>query len=66
MYVTNVTVLRGDRGLTEVTSYDILEAVLGVHGLVNGKSSERLKVLQKIEHILHLHNLTIFNLYFCQ
>ena len=27
MYVTNVTVLRGDRGLTEVTPYDILEAV---------------------------------------
>ena len=36
MYVTNVTVLRGDRGLTEITSNDILEAVLGVHGLVNG------------------------------
>ena len=34
MYVTNVTVLRGDRGLTEVTSYDILEAVHRVlHGL---------------------------------
>ena len=32
MYVTNVTVLRGDRGLTEVTSYDILEAVHRVHG----------------------------------
>ena len=27
MYVTNVTVLRGDRGLTEVTLYDILEAI---------------------------------------
>ena len=35
MYVTNVTVLRGDRGLTEVTAYDILEAVHRVlHGLV--------------------------------
>ena len=33
MYVTNFTVLRGDRGLTEVTPYDILEAELGVHDL---------------------------------
>ena len=33
MYVTNVTVLRGERGLTEVTPYDILEAVLEVHDL---------------------------------
>ena len=32
MYVTNVTVLRGDRGVTEVTPYDILEAVHRVHG----------------------------------
>ena len=31
-YVTKFTVLRGDRGLTEVTTYDIIEAVLGVHG----------------------------------
>ena len=31
MYVTNVTVLKGDRGLTEVTTYDILKAV-SVHG----------------------------------
>ena len=30
MFVTNVTVLRGDRGLTEVTPYDILEAL--IHG----------------------------------
>ena len=27
MYVTNVTMLRGDRGLAEVTTYDILVAV---------------------------------------
>ena len=33
MYVANVTVLNGDRGLTEVTPYDIMEAVLGVHGM---------------------------------
>ena len=26
MYVTNVTVLRGNRGFTKVTLYDILEA----------------------------------------
>ena len=31
MYVTMFTVFRGDRGLTEVTPYDILEAELGVH-----------------------------------
>ena len=38
MYVTNVTVLRGDRGLTEVTPYDILEAVHRVlHGQANGE-----------------------------
>ena len=36
MYVTNVTVLRGDRGLTEVTSYDILEAV---HRVLHGQAS---------------------------
>ena len=37
MYVTNVTVLRGDRGLTEVTPYDILEAVHRVfHGQASG------------------------------
>lgn len=28
MYVTNVTVLKRDRGLTEVTTYDILEAYM--------------------------------------
>ena len=35
MYVTNVTVLRGDRGLTEVTCtpYDILETKFRLHGL---------------------------------
>ena len=33
MYVTNVTVLRGERYLTEVTAYDILEAVHRVHDL---------------------------------
>ena len=27
MYVTKFTVLRGNRGLTEITPYDILEAV---------------------------------------
>ena len=37
MYVTNVTVLKGDRGLTEVTPYDILEAALGFHGLANAE-----------------------------
>ena len=31
VYVTNVTVLKGGRGLTEVTPYDILEAVHRVH-----------------------------------
>ena len=36
MYVTNVTVLRGDRGLTEVTPYDILEAV---HRVLHGQAS---------------------------
>ena len=35
MYVTNVTVLRGDRGLTDLTPYDILEAVYRVHGQVS-------------------------------
>ena len=30
MYVTKFTVLRGDRGLTEVTSDDILEALVHV------------------------------------
>ena len=39
MYVTNVTVLRGDRGLTEVTPYDILEAV---HRVLHGQASEQL------------------------
>ena len=34
MYVANVTVLRGDRGLTVVTTHDVLETVFGVHGLV--------------------------------
>ena len=33
MYVANVTVLRGDRGLTVVTSHNVLETVFGVHGL---------------------------------
>ena len=38
MYVTNVTVLRGDKGLTEVTPYDILEAVRRVlHGQASGQ-----------------------------
>ena len=37
MYVTKFTVLRGDRGLTEVTPYDILKAVLGV---LHGQTSE--------------------------
>ena len=32
MYMTKVTVLRGDRGITEITPYDILEAVHRVHG----------------------------------
>ena len=36
MYVTNVTVLRGDRSLTEVTPYDILEAV---HRVLHGQAS---------------------------
>ena len=36
MYVTNVTVLRGDRGFTEVTPYDILEAV---HRVLHGQAS---------------------------
>ena len=36
MYMTNITVIRGDRGLTEVTPYDILEAVHRVHGLTGG------------------------------
>ena len=35
MYVTNVTVLRGDRGLTEVTPYGILEAV---HKVLHGQA----------------------------
>ena len=35
MYVTNVTVLRGGRGLTEVTPYDILEAV---HRVLHGQA----------------------------
>lgn len=30
-YVTNVTVLKGDRGLKEVTLYDIQEAYPGYH-----------------------------------
>ena len=36
MYVTNVTMLRRDRGLTEVTPYDILEAV---HRVLHGQAS---------------------------
>lgn len=32
MYVTNVTVLCGDYGFTDITSYDILEVALGIHG----------------------------------
>ena len=36
LYVTNVTVLREDRDLTEVTTYDILEA------LVHGQASQQL------------------------
>ena len=36
MHVTNVTVLRGDRGLTEVTPYDILVAV---HRVLHGQAS---------------------------
>ena len=40
MYVTNVTVLRGDRGLTEVTPYDILEAA--VHRALHGQASGQL------------------------
>ena len=36
MYVTNVTVLRGERGLTEVTAYDILEAV---HRVLHAQAS---------------------------
>ena len=41
MYVTNVTVFRGDRVFTEVTPYDILEAV---HSQVNG-----LLLLERLE-----------------
>ena len=36
MYVTNVTVLRGDGVLTQITSDDILEAVYRVHGQAGG------------------------------
>ena len=36
MYVTKFTVLRGDRGRTDVTPYDILEG-LGVHGQASGQ-----------------------------
>ena len=43
MYVTNVTVLRGDRGLTEVTPYDILEAV---HRVLHGQASRFLVVME--------------------
>ena len=31
MYVTNSTLLRRDRGLTEAMSYNVLEGVLGVY-----------------------------------
>ena len=55
MYVTNVTVLRGDRGLTEVTPYDILEAV---HRVLHGQASgllllEAEKLTKKIRYLLH-------------
>ena len=43
MYVTNVTVLKGDRGLTDVTAYDILEAV---HRVLHGQASRLLVVLE--------------------
>ena len=43
MYVTYVTVLRGNRGLTEVTPYDILEAV---HRVFHGQASMLLVVME--------------------
>ena len=59
MYVTNVTVLKGDRGLTEVTTYDILKAVR-VHSqacrllLLEMLKSKKLTVL-KINAMRKLH-----------
>ena len=48
MYMTNVTMLRRNRGLTDVTPYDILEAVLGVHGQASSSLLlERLKNQQQ-------------------
>ena len=54
MYVTNVTVPRGDRGLTKVTPYGILEAE---HRVIHGQVSRLLMQLQR----LMLKNRNIFN-----
>ena len=50
MYVTNVTVLRGDRSLTSVTPCDMLETVRGVHGYIVIVDEDALKLTEK--HIL--------------
>ena len=66
MYLTNVTVLRGDRGLTEVTLYDILEAVNRVHGqgcrllLLEMLKSKKLTVL-KIYAMRKLHKTKFYS-----
>ena len=35
MFVTNVTVLSGDRGLTDITPYDVLETEMTIHSLAS-------------------------------
>ena len=58
MYVTNVTVLRGDRGLTEVTPYDILEAV---HRVLHGQASGYAAKLKENTDIINIFYLTQFS-----